>query len=589
PYATHSPLAERSVELFNRENSVRALSNDEKRWVAEGARDEDDPATRVINHFYDPVHNAGLSGFSSSKQWAHNSGAQNLNRFGGRDMTWETALEAYEAGNKELAYRILGHLLHLIQDATVPAHVRQDPHLHIEFGAVVLDGYGGKDPYERLSEPFSAPAISRLTLPRLGSFNAYLDAAAKYTNSGFLSMDSAGFYTNPQISRVDNDYIYTQDKSGEYRIAYIPQTTSTKLFSVPIKLKENNFSSPLVIADYWSRLAPVAIENGAGAIQLFRDTVREPTEPKAGLAANISSILDSVIDTASGMSARAGSSWEIIKFGWNRHAVDVASIAFALQTNSAPSANIQTYQNQRDAAARASFLVQLQNASVVVATREPPRPTGITIESTAVDEIREKPEEIVETPAVGEPVLVTRVIDGDTIELSDGRRVRYIGIDAPETGSTEGEGACFADEATKRNTQLVLNKEIQMTEGPDDMDTYGRLLRFVWVGNTLVNQSLIETGHAYAYDFGHPHEYSELFAQRQQVARDNKLGIWGPLCQEVEEELLPEEIPLAQKARIVINEVRMQELEFIELFNPTKEDVSLAGYYITYYASTRTS
>jgi micrococcal nuclease len=586
PYATHAPLAERSVELFNRDNSQRALTAEEKQWIAEGARDEDDPATRVVNHFYDPINNEGLSGFSSSKRWAHNGGAQGLNRFGGRDMTWEAAIAAYESGDRELSYRILGHLLHLIQDATVPAHVRQDPHLHVEFGAIVLDGYGGKDPYEQLSEPLTAPSLSGLSIPNRANFNAYLDATAKYTNNGFLSMNSAGFYANPNIIKIENKFLYTEKGEDNYRLASIPYKIDSRFFKNPVELDAYSFSDPLVISDYWSRLSPVAIENGAGVIQLFRNTVKEPQLPETGLGTTISSLFESSKKITTGVVARAQSSWEVVKFGWNRHAVDVASISFALQTNNSPSVGVATYQAQRDEAARKTFLTQLQNASgAQSATQSRPEQRVVVIEETTT-EAAELPAAESQQPDKGEPARVARVIDGDTIELADGRKVRYIGVDAPEAGSGEDEGGCFADEATRRNSQLVLDKDIRMTTGPDDTDAYGRLLRFVWVGDTFINQSLIETGHAYAYDFGNTHEYSEVFAERQNIARDNQLGLWGPLCQG-EEELLPETIPTAIPARIVINEVRMQEYEFIELFNPTKGAVSLAGYHIAYYASTR--
>lgn len=580
PHITHYDLTERSVELFNRDNAHRALTKEEQEWIAEGARDEDAPATRVVNHFFDPTTSDGLSGFSSSKEWAHSGSSQRLNRFGARDMTWETAVEVYESGDKELAYRILGHLLHLVQDATVPAHVRQDPHLHAELGPIVLEGYGGKDPYEQASEAFSAPNVTQMHIPNYGNFDAYLEHTAQYTNRNFLSMDSAGFYTYPALSRIEEGYVLASDQQGEYKILSLETNTPTRYFSSPIELKAENFSDPLVVADYWSHLAPTAIEHGAGVIELFHNSVKEPTPPEE--RGTFDTLFKTVTGTTSHAIASAQSTWDLIKFGWNRHAVNLASFSFALTTNNTPSLQIETYQQQREQQARNAFFNQLREVAAQQGE------TGATPTNNPAPIQRTQQEEATGGPAEGEAAFVTRVIDGDTIELSNGQRVRYIGIDAPELNS-----GCYAEAARQRNEQLVLNKEVTLVRGEREIDDYGRLLRFVWTSSTFVNQALIETGHAYAYDFGQPHEYSDLFAQRQEVARENQLGLWGTACQEELPEEIKEEqeeenkVPQAIIAPLLINEVRMQEYEFVEIFNPTDEAVPLAGYVLAYYPSTR--
>lgn len=87
---------------------------------------------------------------------------------------------------------------------------------------------------------------------------------------------------------------------------------------------------------------------------------------------------------------------------------------------------------------------------------------------------------------------VTRVIDGDTVELANGVTVRYEGIDAPEQSSTKGKVA------TKRNTELVLGKlvRIEIAEGKD---LYGRALAYVWLDNVMINELLIKEGFATPY------------------------------------------------------------------------------------------
>jgi endonuclease YncB( thermonuclease family) len=91
--------------------------------------------------------------------------------------------------------------------------------------------------------------------------------------------------------------------------------------------------------------------------------------------------------------------------------------------------------------------------------------------------------------------LVTRVIDGDTIELGNGETVRLVGIDTPERGE------CGFDAATNKLASIVLDKRVRLTRSDEDRDRYDRLLRYVNVGDTDAGLRLIKTGLAIArYD-----------------------------------------------------------------------------------------
>jgi micrococcal nuclease len=120
-----------------------------------------------------------------------------------------------------------------------------------------------------------------------------------------------------------------------------------------------------------------------------------------------------------------------------------------------------------------------------------------------------------------EQALVARVIDGDTVELADGRHVRYLGIDTPEVGDY------YADEATARNRDLVEGKTIELQRGSRDQDEYGRLLRYVYVGGTFVNAELVVEGYATAYVFDPDDRYSQVLVQLEQYARMKELGLWA--------------------------------------------------------------
>ena len=87
--------------------------------------------------------------------------------------------------------------------------------------------------------------------------------------------------------------------------------------------------------------------------------------------------------------------------------------------------------------------------------------------------------------------VVARVIDGDTVELDSGERVRYLLVDTPEDTSTV---ECFGPQATAFNEQLVEGREVRLTYDVECTDRFGRLLAFVEVDGRIVNQVLVEQG-----------------------------------------------------------------------------------------------
>jgi len=121
---------------------------------------------------------------------------------------------------------------------------------------------------------------------------------------------------------------------------------------------------------------------------------------------------------------------------------------------------------------------------------------------------------------------VKRVIDGDTIELEDGRKVRYIGINTPETKHPARGVECFGLEASQRNKELVEGKVVSLEKDVSETDRYGRLLRYVWVEGILVNQVLVTEGFAWASRYP-PDTVRQIEFQRAQVeAEATKLGLW---------------------------------------------------------------
>jgi micrococcal nuclease len=124
-------------------------------------------------------------------------------------------------------------------------------------------------------------------------------------------------------------------------------------------------------------------------------------------------------------------------------------------------------------------------------------------------------------------IRVKRVIDGDTILLENGEKVRYIGIDCPEPNGWDGQPEPFAIEATERNRQLLEGKRIRLEKDRSDRDRYGRLLRYVYVGDKMVNAELVRDGLANAFiinpDVGQENLFRKLEAEAQKRGR----GLWG--------------------------------------------------------------
>jgi endonuclease YncB( thermonuclease family) len=125
---------------------------------------------------------------------------------------------------------------------------------------------------------------------------------------------------------------------------------------------------------------------------------------------------------------------------------------------------------------------------------------------------------------------VTRVVDGDTIHVAiDGveYRLRYIGIDTPEINDPEHGVEPFGPEATEANRELVEGKSVLLEKDVSETDKFGRLLRYVYVGDLMVNEELLRQGLARVATFPPDVKYVDRFLAAQRAAQDAGRGIWG--------------------------------------------------------------
>jgi micrococcal nuclease len=121
---------------------------------------------------------------------------------------------------------------------------------------------------------------------------------------------------------------------------------------------------------------------------------------------------------------------------------------------------------------------------------------------------------------------VDRVIDGDTIVLATGEKVRYLLIDAPETPN--GHADCFGSNATTFNRDLVEGKTIDLAYDARCTDTYGRLLAYVSIDDTDVNALMVERGDACVLFIPPDGETRRSeFQTKQADAKARRAGLWG--------------------------------------------------------------
>jgi len=122
--------------------------------------------------------------------------------------------------------------------------------------------------------------------------------------------------------------------------------------------------------------------------------------------------------------------------------------------------------------------------------------------------------------------VVERVIDGDTIELAGGERIRYLMVNAPET--TGGKNECYGTNAVTFNTDLVRGKMVQIRHDLDCQDQFGRTLAYVTVNGQEVNTLLIERGYACVLHIPpNGDDRADELEALEDTARLAKRGLWG--------------------------------------------------------------
>lgn len=297
-HSTHPSLTYEMAQYFNIKNNKPEynLTSQETKWLMRGAEDEDEPA-RWINHFYDPVHGVGWSGkhFGSlsqaegyktgadiapreslpSYQWVTNQDYQSAYGSEYGNQTWQKAIKLFADGNKQAAFVALGHTLHIVEDATVPDHVRDDSHPGIE-------GDPGS-PFEGFSKDETDKGELQVAenlkndLLQLDSIGLAIQNLSRYTNANFFSEDTISNiefnepYNSSEIIiiKIGDNIAKYKVKDGVYLARIISQDTLTGSFVYTTR--DKNF----VLPSYRDHLFPKAVLTGASVIKLFFEEVEK--------------------------------------------------------------------------------------------------------------------------------------------------------------------------------------------------------------------------------------------------------------------------------------------------------------------------
>lgn len=302
PNSTHDVLTLESARFYNehhKELGTPRLSESMIQRLRSGAVHEDDDL-RMAHHFYDPIYDRGLKQYVSSKVWAElpvfqgswGDSKQALNALvlppatADNDFSWQRAIYEYVYGDQEKAFEALGHTLHLIEDASVPDHTRNDAHIPIADGMIreVMGAeYQQTSPFEEFTNQFSVSAgnveTSRELLGlgkapyKLDSLGAYFDHAAMYSNTNFYSKSTIESidYLLPYIQREGSQVIggqkYHFGLYNEHVLVAISEVIDTK----GNKVQEYSIIDPhrTVLSTYWSHTSKEAVLNASGVIRLF--------------------------------------------------------------------------------------------------------------------------------------------------------------------------------------------------------------------------------------------------------------------------------------------------------------------------------
>ena len=127
---------------------------------------------------------------------------------------------------------------------------------------------------------------------------------------------------------------------------------------------------------------------------------------------------------------------------------------------------------------------------------------------------------------------LVRVVDGDTIVVrmpnGEEERLRYIGIDAPESVQPDAPVEYLGPEASAHNKDLLRSGALRLSFDTEERDQHGRLLAYVWAGDVFVNERMVRDGFAWEKRYPPNLRMQETLAEAERAARAAGVGLWSP-------------------------------------------------------------
>lgn len=126
---------------------------------------------------------------------------------------------------------------------------------------------------------------------------------------------------------------------------------------------------------------------------------------------------------------------------------------------------------------------------------------------------------------------VVRVVDGDTIEVyqnKEVKKVRLIGVNTPETVDPRKDVQCYGMEASFFLKKEIEGKKVLLEGDPtqQEKDTYGRLLKYVYLDGKNINHKIIEEGYGFEYTYKTPYKFQKEFKEAEEKAKNDQKGLW---------------------------------------------------------------
>lgn len=177
-----------------------------------------------------------------------------------------------------------------------------------------------------------------------------------------------------------------------------------------------------------------------------------------------------------------------------------------------------------------------------------------------------------------ETVTLVKCVDGDTASFNingETQKVRFLAIDTPETVHPTKEVEAYGSNAKEYTCNRLTNAKKIVLEYDDKstkFDKYNRLLAWIWVDNSLLQEELIKVGYAKVdYIYG-KYSYLDKLYSEEEKAKEKKLGLW--------QDYIPVTYIVTFKYDENIKEVKVNENEVVEPFTPTKDGYKFIGWFI---------